>query len=92
MRYKIVKEEVLIDYTLTDKYYIMKEVKRWYHRKPVWKYCREYGEIVVRNTLKEAEEYVKKRIKADNYKGEIKDIKIYECRSSKIDKVLNSGE
>lgn len=99
MRYKVVKREVLIDYVPTDRYYVMKEVKRWYHRKPIWKYCKEFtyasydtwnGERVVRNTLKEAEEYIKKRMKADNHNSEPQDIKVYECRSSKIDKVLNS--
>ena len=98
MRYKIVKRKFRNSDSVSEWYYVMKEVKKWYHRKPVWKYCREFtyvsydsfnGEKVCRKTLKEAEDYVNNMMKADNENLQPEDIKIYECRDTKLDKILN---
>lgn len=97
MRYKIVKEKFRNNSKVFEYYYVMKEVKKWYHRKPVWKNCREFtyasydtcnGECVRRITLKEAEDYIKDMMKADNENLQPEDIKIYECRDTKLDKIL----
>lgn len=98
MRYKIVKEKFRNNSKVHEYYCVMKEVKKWYHRKPVWKHCREFtyasydsfnGEAVCRSTLKEAEDYIKDMMKADNENLQPEDIKIYECRDTKLDKILN---
>lgn len=96
MRYKVVRKEVIFDEKLEERFYVMKEYKPWWSKTPRWKNCREFtyashdtwtGEPVVRNTLKEAEKYINAQILEKNLKME--DIKIYECRDSKLDKLLN---
>jgi len=91
-RYKIVKKTSRYSEQIREYYNIMKEVKRWYRSKPMWKYCMEYTydsyHRVSRNTLKEAEKYVQNMMNADNIGNTSQDIKIYECRDSKIDKLL----
>ena len=96
MRYKVVRKEVIFDEKLEERFYVMKEYKPWWSKTTRWKNCREFtyashdtltGEPVVRNTLKEAEKYINAQILAQNLK--IEDVKIYECRDSKLDKLLN---
>jgi hypothetical protein len=98
MRYKIVKEKQRNESVIHESYYVMKEVKRWYHRKPVWRYCREFtyasydswsGEYVRRKTLKEAEDYIRDMMKADVTDLQPEEIRIYECRDTKLDKILD---
>jgi len=98
-RYKIVKKTSRNGEDINEYYNILKEVKRWYRSKPTWKYCREFtyasydsarGERVRRGSLKTAEEYVKNMMNADNIGNTSQDIKIYECRNSKIDKLLDN--
>ena len=99
MRYKIVKRKYRDGATIHVSYYVMKEVKRWYHRKPVWRYCRETtyasydswnGEPVRRESLLEAEQYIKDMMKADDENLQPEDIKIYECRDLKLNKILEN--
>lgn len=98
MRYKIVKNTWRYNDTIQESYSIMKEVKKWYSKKPKWVYCREHtyasydswkGEVVTRRTLKDAEDYIKRMLIADDVEEGTVDIKIYECRDSKLNKILN---
>jgi hypothetical protein len=96
MRYKIVRKEVIFDEKLGEKFYLMYEHKPWWSKSKRWKNCKEFtyasydswtGEPVVRNTLTEAEKYINAQILSKDLK--VEDIKIYECRDSKLDKILN---
>jgi hypothetical protein len=69
----------------------------WWKKEPVWRWCREQtyssydswrGSLVSRNTLKEAEDYIKVQMKLNNGDFKDEDIKIYECRDSKLEKIL----
>lgn len=97
MRYKIVKKTHISDDKPFTKYYVMYEKKLWWKKEPVWKYCREHtyatydswiGEPVKRRTLTEAEDYIKVQMKLNNGDFKDEDIKIYECRDSKLEKIL----
>lgn len=98
MRYKVVKKTFIHNDKPFERFYIMYEKKVWYKKEPVWKYCREYtyasmdswvGDPVVRDNLSSAEDYIKLQMRIDNGDFDPEDIKIYECRDSKLDKVLN---
>jgi hypothetical protein len=97
MRYKVVKETHICDDKPVNNYYVMYEKKVWWKKEPVWRYCREHtyasydtwrGEPVKRNNLVEAEDYIKIQMRIDNDEFEPEDIKIYECRDTKLDKIL----
>jgi hypothetical protein len=75
----------------------MYEKKVWWKKEPVWRYCREHtyvtydswrGEPVKRSNLVEAEDYIKIQMKLKNGDFKDEDIKIYECRDSKLEKIL----
>lgn len=97
MRYKIQKQSRPFGDAIRDYYYVLYEKKVWWKKEPIWKYCREHtyasysslnGERVYRNVVDEAEKYIKIRmIEDDGFEPE--DIKIYECRDSKLNKILN---
>jgi hypothetical protein len=95
MRYKIVRKEDVFDEKLRERFFVMREYKHWWRRTPRWEYCREFtyasmdtmrGEPVVRDTLAKAEQYIKSKLLEQNLTEE--DVKIYECRDSKLDKIL----
>lgn len=96
MRYKIQKQSRAFGDSIRDYYYVLYEKKVFWKREPIWKYCREHtyasysslnGERVYRNTVDESEKYIKIRmIEDDGFEPE--DIKIYECRDSKLEKIL----
>jgi hypothetical protein len=97
MRYKVVKKTYISNDKPVSKYYVMYEKKVWWKKEPVWRYCREHtytsydswrGEPVKRNNLVEAEDYIKIQMRIDNDEFEPEDIKIYECRDTKLDKIL----
>ena len=97
MRYKIVKKTYISDDKPVIRYYVMYEKKLWWKKEPVWRYCREHtyvtydswiGEPVKRVTLTEAEDYIKVQMKLNNGDFKDEDIKIYECRDSKLEKIL----
>jgi len=97
MRYKIVKKTYISDDKPVIRYYVMYEKKLWWKKEPVWRYCREHtyvtydswiGEPVKRVTLTEAEDYIKVQMKLQNGDFKDEDIKIYECRDSKLEKIL----
>ena len=97
MRYKIQKEPYVHNNKIYDRYYVLYEKKVWWKRKTVWKYCREWtyssmddwqGDRISFNLLKDAENFIIERMKIDNVDLSIKDIKIYECREEKLDKLL----
>lgn len=90
-RYKIVRKEYFSGHELKERFYVMYEHKPWWSKKKVWKNCYElYGgyPVVYRNTIEEAEQYIELLIKSQSLAEE--DVKIYECRGSKIDKVLDN--
>ncbi len=98
MRYKIQNEPYVHNNVLYDRYYVLQETKVWWKRKPIWKYVREWtyasmddwkGCPVRFNTQQEAENFIIQKMKIDNADLSVKDIKIYECRDIKIDKILN---
>lgn len=95
MRYKIVKKSYIYDDKVYNSYYIMYEKKTWWSKKPVWKYCREedsdslIGNRVFRDSLQKAEEWVKLQIRKEMGEFDPEDIKIYECRDSKLNSILN---
>lgn len=93
MRYKIVRKEFLYKEQVIDRFHVMYESKAWW-RKPKWKYCREFtyptyddwiGEKVVRNTLAEAESYINSQFLKEKLESE--DVRIYETRESKLNKI-----
>lgn len=95
MRYKIVRKEDVFDEKLRERFFVMQEYKPWWSRTPRWKHCREFtyashdswtGEPVVRDTLAKAEQYINSLLLQQNLTQE--DVKIYECRNSKLDKIL----
>jgi hypothetical protein len=97
MRYKIVKETYISNDKPVNLYYVMYEKKVWWKKEPVWRYSREYtyathdsfwGEPVKRYSLIEAEDYIKIQIRVHNNEFAPEDIKIYECRDSKLNKIL----
>jgi hypothetical protein len=98
MRYKIQKSSYVQDGKVKDLYYVLYKKKVWWKKEPVWRNCREFtyasydswlGERVKRDTLTDAEYYIKEQILTDDIKGlGPVDIKIYECRDSKLDKIL----
>jgi len=96
-RYKIRKHSwVSSDDKINENYYVLYEKKVWWKKEPIWKHCREYtyasydswgGERVTRGSIEAAEKYIKlQMIKDDGLEPE--DIKIYECRNSKLEKIL----
>ena len=99
MRYKVVKKTYISDDKPVSNYYVMYEKKVWWKKEPVWKYCREHtyvtydswiGEPVKRRSLIEAEDYIKIQMRVDNDEFAPEDIKIYECRDSKLSKILEN--
>ena len=97
MRYKIVKKSDIYNHQVSTHYYVMYEKKLWWRKEPIWKYCREetwasYGSWrgvpVKRESLSEAEDWIKLQMKINNGDFKDEDIKIYECRDSKLDKIL----
>jgi hypothetical protein len=97
MRFKVVKKTYISDDKPFIKYYVMYEKKVWWKKEPVWRYCREHtyvtydswrGEPVKRSNLVEAEDYIKIQMKLKNGDFKDEDIKIYECRDSKLEKIL----
>lgn len=101
MRYKVVKKTQISHHhkgAITN-YLVMYEKKVWWKKEPVWRYCRErtyvtqdswIGEPVQRPTLTEAEDYIKIQMRIDNKEFTTEDIKIYECRDSKLNKILEN--
>ena len=99
MRYKVVKKTYINDDKPVSKYYVMYEKKVWWKKEPVWRYCREHtnvtydswrGEPVKRSNLVEAEDYIKIQMRIDNDEFAPEDIKIYECRDTKLNKILEN--
>lgn len=97
MRYKVVKKKFVYSENVEERYFIQYEKKVWWKKSPVWRWCREKtyssydswrGEPVSRNTLKEAEDYIKVQVKLQNGDFKDEDIKVYECRDSKLEKIL----
>ena len=98
MRYKIQKSSYVRDGKVKDFYYVLYEKKVWWRKEPVWRNCSEFtyssydtwsGEWVRRDTLVEAEAYIKEQMLKNDIKGlGPVDIKIYECRDSKLNKIL----
>ena len=97
MRFKVVKKTYISDDKPFIKYYVMYEKKVWWKKETVWRYCREHtyvtydswrGEPVKRSNLVEAEDYIKIQMKLKNGDFKDEDIKIYECRDSKLEKIL----
>lgn len=97
MRYKVVKKTYISNDKPVSNYYVMYEKKVWWKKEPVWRYCKEFtytsydtfsGEPVKRPTLTEAEDYIKIQMRVDNDEFAPEDIKIYECRDTKLDKIL----
>ena len=97
MRYKVVKKTYISNDKPVSNYYVMYEKKVWWKKEPVWRYCREFtyasydswrGEPVKRSNLVEAEDYIKVQMKLKNGDFKDEDIKIYECRDSKLEKIL----
>lgn len=93
MRYKIVKHYYTGSDRVTEYFFVMYEKKVWWKKEPVWRHCKEssydHYNQVKRGTLKEAEDYILLKMKIDNGDFEPEDIKIYECRDSKLNKILN---
>ena len=93
MRYKIVKHYHTYYDRVTEYFFVMYEKKVWWKKEPVWRHCKEsnhdYWIQVKRGILKEAEDYILLQMKIDNGDFQPEDIKIYECRDSKLDKILN---
>jgi len=93
MRYKIVKHYYTHNDKVTELFYVMYEKKVWWKKELVWRRCKEnnydYKKNVYRNTLKEAEDYILLQMKIDNGDFDPEDIKIYECRDSKLNKILS---
>ena len=72
----------------------MYEKKVWWKKEPVWRHCKEETTPVItiqvkRGILKEAEDYILLQMKIDNGDFQPEDIKIYECRDSKLNRILN---
>ena len=97
MRYKVVKKTYISNDKPVSNYYVMYEKKVWWKKETVWRYCKEFtyasydsfsGEPVKRHTLTEAEDYIKIQMRVDNDEFAPEDIKIYECRDVKLDKIL----
>jgi len=95
-RYKIQKHFWVSSREQEDKihttYYILYEKKLWWKKEPIWKHCTEHdwdcGSCKVsRGTVDAAEKYIKVKMKEDEG-FEPEDIKIYECRDSKLEKIL----
>ena len=89
MRYKIVKKTYIYNGKLNYKYDIMYEKKLWWKKTPVWRECWEHDRKVSKDTIQEAEEYISIQIRKNNGDFDPEDIKIYECRDSKLNKILN---
>lgn len=98
MRYKVVKKTHIYDDKPIYDYYVMYERKVWWKKELVWRYCKEHtyassdtwlGVPVKRKTLLEAENYIKLQIRINSGEFNTEDIKIYECRDSKLEKILN---
>ena len=96
MRYKVVKKTYISNDKPVSNYYVMYEKKVWWKKEPVWRYCKEFtyasydtfsGEPVKR-PLTEAEDYIKIQMRVDNDEFAPEDIKIYECRDTKLEKIL----
>jgi hypothetical protein len=97
MRYKIVKKTAISNDKPVNLYYVMYEKKVWWKKEPVWRYCREYtyssqdsffGDPVKRYSLTEAEDYINIQMRIGNNEFAPEDVKIYECRDSKLNKIL----
>ena len=96
MRYKVVKETHICDDKPVSSYYVMYEKKVWWKKEPVWRYCKKFdysygtfsGGLIKKENLVEAEDYIKLQMRIDNNEFEPEDIKIYECRDTKLDKIL----
>jgi len=93
MRYKIVKKYYHHNDKAKEVFYVMYEKKVWWRKEPVWRYSKEptydSSTSFYRDTLKEAEDYITMQIKIENGDFDPVDIKIYECRYSKLNKILN---
>lgn len=93
MRYKIVKHYYTGSDRVLEYFFVMYEKKVWWKKEPVWRHCKEsnhdYSTQVKRGILKEAEDYILLQMKIDNGDFQPEDIKIYECRDSKLNRILN---
>ena len=93
MRYKIVKHYYTGSDRVLEYFFVMYEKKVWWKKEPVWRHCKEsnydYSIQVKRGILKEAEDYILLQMKIDNGDFQPEDIKIYECRDSKLNRILN---
>ena len=93
MRYKIVKHYYTGSDRVLEYFFVMYEKKVWWKKEPVWRHCKEYNHVystqVKRGILKEAEDYILLQMKIDNGDFQPEDIKIYECRDSKLNRILN---
>ena len=99
MRYKVVKKTYISSDKPVNNYYVMYEKKVWWKKESVWRYCKEFtyascdtfsGEPVKRSSLTKAEDYIKIQMRVDNDEFEPEDIKIYECRDTKLNKILEN--
>ena len=94
MRYKIINKPYRHNESVSDRFYVMKEVKRWYNKEPKWVNVTESGysgrSNVAFNNLTHAENYIKDMIKSDNTDLSAKDIKVYDTREKTIDKLLEN--
>lgn len=94
MRYKIVKETYISNDKPVNLYYVMYEKKVWWKKELVWRYCRESRGVdgawvlVKRYSLTEAEDYINIQMRIGNNEFAPEDVKIYECRDSKLNKIL----
>ncbi len=97
MRFKVVKKTFIFNDKVSEYYYVQYEKRVWWKKEPVWRYCKEFtyasydtfsGEPVKRSNLVEAEDYIKIQMRIDNDEFAPEDIKIYECRDTKLDKIL----
>jgi hypothetical protein len=101
MAYKITKEPSFYNGVVRDKFGIMVERKRLFSKKTKWVYLREFtyasydtwnGERVYRDTLKEAEDYVKLLLNISDHNLLDKvDVGVYESRDIKLNRILNDN-
>jgi hypothetical protein len=85
---------------ILTEYYVLYEKKLWWKKSLVWRNCKEWkydsfdGHTnfcnVKRSSLEDAEYYIKSEmLKRDLEEIVPIDVKIYECRDQKIDRILN---
>jgi hypothetical protein len=94
MRYKIINIPERHNEEVYDRFFVMKEVKKWYHKEPKWKHVHEHGysgryKVSFRD-LNKAEKYIKDMIKSDNTDMTPKEVKVYDTRESAINNLLEN--